>query len=223
LALALLLSALALTVLLPRLLGWASGPDGELVAVLKSSERRALELRVPDAEPLLTSSEHHYDRITVSVEGQTQAVATATLDFTGNFGATKVSSLGYEQVPFRYQERDWRPVKGLAPTLVSVIALLERRRKAIEVGDRTQLSVLAAGSLSPDAGVLGQESVWEMTSRRYEARAWYLRVDREEIRVTEEYRLVGASPDRPVDQTGARSFRLVPGPDGNLRFAGGVL
>ena len=44
-----------------------------------------------------------------------------------------------------------------------------------------------------------------MTQRRYQARAWYVRADRNPqtgettARVTEEYRLQGNTPDRPVD------------------------
>jgi hypothetical protein len=93
------------------------------------------------------------------------------------------------------------------------------------VGDSARLSALAlpgAPATGPDAGLaLGR--VWDLTHRQFEVKAWFLRLERDVVQVTEEYRLRGETPDRPFDTLGTRSLRLVRGKSGEFQFEGGVL
>jgi hypothetical protein len=61
-----------------------------------------------------------------------------------------------------------------------------------------------------------------VTHRRYQVKAWYLRTERSGVRVTEEYRLEGDTPDRPVDEEGRRSLVLVREGD-RLLFEGALM
>ncbi|HEX8437810.1 hypothetical protein [Archangium sp.] len=208
---ALLAAGVALTVLMPRLLGMAAGPEVEIITALKSTEQDRLELAIPGAGARLTSQTHHFARITVSVEpGGQRAVASATLDFSGRLGRTEVSSLGVEQVPFVLRGREWVPEGLAAPRLAAVVGALEARRRALEAGDRKTLMALRGPGEAGDGGGEAEvERVLALQRRRYEARAWYLRLERDEAVVTEEWRLEGVLPSRPVDEKGQRRLSLI--------------
>jgi hypothetical protein len=201
-----------LVVLVPRLLGSAAGPEAEIITALKSTEREGLELTVPGAQARLVSKEHHFARITVNVEpGGQRAVAWATLDFTGRLGRTEVGSLGVERVPFVLRGRTWAPEGLTAPRLVAVVGRLEARRRALEAGDRTALEALRAPGAATEGGGETEEleKVLALQRRRYQAEAWYLRLERDEVVATEAWRLEGVLPSRPVDEKGRRRLSLI--------------
>lgn len=204
-----LAAATALAVLGPRLLGFAAGPEAEIITALKRTERRGLELTIPGASAPLLSREHHFARITVDVEpGGQRAVAFATLDFDGTLGDTTVSSLGVERVPFVRRDGSWEPETQAAPRLVGAVAALESRRRALDGGSREALGVLAGPeAVSPDGPEL--EQVLRLRQRRYRAEAWYLRLERDGAVATERWQLQGSLPERPVDARGERQLSLV--------------
>ncbi|MFY2563707.1 hypothetical protein ACN469_39295 [Corallococcus terminator] len=198
----------ACAVLIPRLLGFAAGPEAEIITALKHTEAYGLSLPIPHASEPLTSQEHHFARITVKVEpGAKRAEAFATLDFEGKLGATQVGTAGVERVPFVLKDGDWTPEPSAAPRLVAVVAALEARRRALETADTEALGRLLAPG---NPGVAGPE--WDelkmMRGRVYRAEAWYIRLEREEAVVTEHWRLQGSLPSRPVDTRGQRSLSL---------------
>ncbi len=201
-----------LLVLVPRLLGAAAGPEAEIITALKSTEREGLELTLPGAGGKLVSREHHFARITVNVEpGGQRAVAWATLDFTGRLGRTEVGSLGVERVPFVLRGRTWEPEGPTAPRLVEVVGRLEARRRALETGNRTALEALRApGAVAEGGGEAEEvEKVLALQRRRYQAEAWYLRLERDEVVASETWRLEGVLPSRPVDERGQRRLSLI--------------
>jgi hypothetical protein len=201
-----------MAVLMPRLLGVAAGPEVEILTALKEAEQEGLELTIPGAGAPLKSTEVHFARITVSVEpGGERAVAWATLDFDGKLGRTEVSSLGVERVPFVRRGRQWVPEGLAAPRLAAVVRALEARRRALESGNREALAALRA----PEAGGGGVEEsaevarVMELQRRHYRADAWYLRLERDGAVASEQWRLEGQLPSRPVDERGHRQLSLV--------------
>jgi len=198
----------ACAVLIPRLLGFAAGPEAEVITALKRTEAYGLSLPIPHSAVPLTSEELHFARITVTVEpGAKRAEAFATLDFEGRLGATQVGTAGVERVPFVLKDGDWTPEPSAAPRLVAVVAALEARRRALETADAEALSRLLAPG---NPGVAGPE--WDelkmLRGRVYRAEAWYIRLEREEAVVTEHWRLQGSLPSRPVDTRGQRSLSL---------------
>ncbi len=204
--------AATLLVLVPRLLGVAAGPEVEIITALKSTERQGLELTIPGAEAKLVSKEHHFARITVNMEpGGQRAVAWATLDFTGRLGRTQVGSLGVERVPFVLRGRTWEPEGLTAPRLAQVVGRLEARRRALEAGDRKTLEALRAPEAVSDGGGEAEEveRVLTLQRRRYQAEAWYLRLERDEVVASETWRLEGVLPSRPVDERGQRRLSLI--------------
>lgn len=106
----------ASALLVPRLLGFAAGPEVEVITALKRTESYGLSLSVPGASVPLTSQEHHFARITVTVEpGGKRAVAHSTLDFKGTLGATQVGTAGVERSPFVSKRGDWVPETTESP------------------------------------------------------------------------------------------------------------
>lgn len=206
-------------VLLPRLLGLASGPEGEIITLLKRVEHDGLQLEVAGSSARLRSEKLSFDRIGVTVlpKGQ-QAQVTATLDFTGWLGETQVSSVGLERIRFQYQDFSWKPAEGYAPRLLSAVSLLELRRRALEKGELGRLSSLGGeGERSPELAQL-----LSLEQRRYRALGWFIRSEREEVLVREEYRLLGSLPQRPLDEVGARRLRLIER-EGKFIFSGGIM
>lgn len=200
----------AALVLVPKLLGLAAGPESELIALLKQTEGRDLALSIAGASEPLRSSRHRFDRISLVLDPQAgTALVTATLDFDGKLGSTRVSSLGLERIRFAYRHGSWSAEEGFAPRLAAVVAALERRRRALEAGDLGRLASLtmqrSSGALEEDAALL---RVLAIRERQYLAHAWYIRSERGEALVSEDFRLVGSTPDRPVDELGSLRLRL---------------
>lgn len=210
---AVLAAVAALVVVVPRLLGAAAGPEVEIITSLKSTEQHGLALTVPGSSAQLLSQRHHFARITVNVapDGRS-AVAWATLDFTGSMGSAEISSLGVERVPFVRKEGKWVPERSAAPRLVAAVSVLEARRRALEAGDVAALSALRERESAGEADEGGQRELERMLAfqrRRYRVRAWYLRLERDEASVTEQWRLEGDLPERPVDERGQRQLSLL--------------
>lgn len=210
---AILLAGVAVAVLLPPL-ELASGAETEIITLLKATERDGLRVPVPGLEIPLVSRRHYFDRITVRVDStRVTATAVATLDFDGKLGDVEVSSLGLERVHWRYRDREWEPVEGFAPTLARVVGALEARRRALEAGNLARLGALQGGEggqLLP-ARDEALRALLQVNPRKYRVRAWYIRAEREDVTVSEEYHLSGQLPDRPVDEVGRRRLTLRPG------------
>lgn len=195
--------AAVLVGLLPKWLGAAAGPETEILTELKRAESHGITLEVPGAGELV-SEKVSYQRISVTVSGE-HAVVTATLDFDGTLGATKVSSLGHERVPFVLTGTGWEPQAGFAPQLAGVVAALERRRRALTEGDVSNVC------FDGDAGQLTRadlEALLSVRNRSLSSTAWLIRSERDQVTVTEEYRLKGELPERPVDSLGTRRLLL---------------
>lgn len=193
----------------PRLLGFAAGPEAEIVTTLKEAEHDGVSLPVPGAPTPLVSRKLQYARITVSVapDGRS-AEAFATLDFEGVLGATTVSTAGVEAVPFTRESGRWKPVTSLAPRLVATVAALEARRRALADGQPDALSRLAGPGGDGGAGRTWEEMA-PLSKRRLTVQAWYARLERDEVTVTEHYRVEGDLPSRPVDTRGERPLLLL--------------
>lgn len=206
-----------------RLLGLAAGPGAVLIKTLEDTETGSFQLEVPGTAVPLKADQHHFDRLLVDAAPTgDRAVARATLDFDGTLGETKVSSLGVEEVPFVRAGRAWQPVRNLAPRLTAIVSALEARRRALESGSRTALETLVRGNeaaLRTDAEL---NRLLGVGKRRYQARRWLIRSEKEQVLVTEEYRLQGETPDRPVDDEGTRRLVLQES-DGEFFFAAGLM
>lgn len=207
--------ALAVAVLGPRLLGAAAGPEAELVTRLKTVERNGLTLALPGVGTLHGTA-LAFQRISVTLDADGQAATvTSTLDFTGNLARegelerTRVSSLGLERARYRWTDGDWVPESTDAPRLSAILAALEARRRFLD-----------SGALPPDAGL---DALREMTRRVYTSEAWYVRSERGEVLVSEDYRLQGDRPDRPVDERGTRRLSLVEDTAGMFNFPGPIM
>ncbi len=190
---------------LPRLLGTAAGPDVELITQLKKAEQEGLELKVLGGS--LTGKRVHYQRMTVSLEpGGRRATVLSTLDFTGELNGTEVSSLGVEKIVFGYDGTAWKPESNLAPRLVAVVTALESRRRALESGDRGTLQRLARAF---DAGLGKEADEWlALLERKVRIDAWFIRLDRDQVQVSEQYRMEGFGADRPFHSSGPRRLDL---------------
>ncbi len=194
-----------------RLVGLAAGPEAEVITLLKRAELEGLRLEIAGADQPLVGAAVHFDRFTVSADPAAgSALAVGTLDFTGRFGETAVSSLGLERIQFRASGFSFEPEGSLAPRLVAICAALESRRHALEVGDSVRLAALTgapkgAGRVA-DPEVL---RVLAVVGRRYRALAWYVRSERGEVLVSEDYQLSGSVPEKPIDERGSHRLRLV--------------
>lgn len=206
---------LAVAVLGPRLLGAAAGPEAELVTRLKNLERAGADWPV-GAAGTLHATQVSFQRISVVLDGDGQgATVTSTLDLTGNFERpggverTKVSSLGLERARYRYRDGAWSPEASDAPRLLAILAALERRR-----------ALLSQPELPVDAGL---ESLAGITRRRYSSEAWFIRSERGDVTVSEDFRLEGDRRDRPVDERGTRRLSLAEDTGGMFTFPGGLM
>jgi hypothetical protein len=217
-------AALAVVVLSlgTRLLGLAAGPESEIITLLKATEKDGLVLEVPGVPERLVSTRHHFERLVVEVDdkGRT-AQAVSTLDFEGRLGRTKLSSLGLERISFEHRGGRWS-ARAHAPILVQVAALLEARRQALHQGDLAALSRLSGQS---EQAMLEHPELFRILSlqnRSYRATAWYVRSDREEVLVGEDFHLQGDTPDRPIDEKGSKRL-LLRRSHGEFFFEGGVM
>lgn len=182
-----------------RFLGSAGGPDGAIVTHLKRLERSGVE------EPLggatLLGPKLQFERISVVLDADGKgATVTSTLDFTGELrragavpSSTRVSSLGLERARFKLVDGEWAPDGPALPRLLTILKALERRRAAIENGER-----------QPDGSI----PYGEVSGRRYQSLAWYIRSEREDVTVSEDFRFEGRTPDRPIDEKATRRLSL---------------
>jgi hypothetical protein len=207
-------AALALAVLVvgglglvwaPRLLGKAAGPDVELITQLKEAETAGLQ--IPLLGGTLKSKQLTFQRLTVTLDAPgKQATVLGTLDFNGAFGTTEVSSLGVEKIVFVFDGVDWKPQTTLAPRLAAVVTALEQRRRAFEAGNRVALESLAR---SGDAGLGAEADQWlDLLERKLQVDAWFIRLERDQVQVSEQYRLDGFGRDRPFRSAGPRRLDL---------------
>jgi hypothetical protein len=204
---------------MPKLLGKAAGPDVELITQLKEAEKEGLDLPVLGLS--LKSKKVHYQRMTVTLDAPgSRATVLATLDFTGDLGTTEVSSLGVEKIVFTFDGTDWKPQTHLAPRLVAVVSALESRRRALESGNRPALQKLAR---APDAGLGAEADAWlELMERKLKVDAWFIRLDRDQVQVSEQYRLDGFGRDRPFRSAGPRRLDLQAA-EGEFFFPNGLM
>ncbi len=191
--------------LAPKLWGEVGDVEGELITWLKKQEKDGVAVELsPGAR--LRSSELHYARLSVEVDAaKRRAVVRGTLDFSGKLGEVQVSSLGLEQVVFHYRDGRW-DAPSPAPRLAAILQALRAREDALAKGD---LGALRALSAAPDAGLAWAESILSLRDRNYRAKAWFIRSEREDVTVTEEYRVAGDTPERPIDEQGVKRLRLV--------------
>lgn len=188
-----------------RLLFEAAGPDGAIITHLKELERDGLSIAT-DAGTLLGST-LQYQRISVTLDAAgTRATVTSTLDFTGQLRRadadfTRVSSLGLERATYVLDGTEWTPETNDAPRLVAIVKALDARRVALDTGDTL-------------AGI---------AQRRWQSQAWFIRSEREEVEVAEDYRLTGTTPERPVDEKATRRLSLQEDGDGGFSFPGGLM
>lgn len=210
-------------VLMQRLLGAAGGPETQILSELKQTEGDTLKLEIRGAAVPLVSTNHAWARVVVDADLEARrAQAHSTLDFEGVLGKTKVSSVGLETVPFVYEDGAWTPTRGLAPRLTGIVAALEARRQALESGDVGRLRALSVPSetqLAEDPTVQG---FLRGTDRSYRSEAWYIRSDRGEVLVTEEFRYIATTPDRPIDEKGSRRL-LLKESGGEFLFSAGLM
>lgn len=204
---------------LPKLLGVASGPEGEILTLIKSEESKGLQFPIPGRSSPLRSTTAYFDRITITVapDGKS-AEAVATLDFNGVLHETRVSSLGYEKLRFVRTGFSWEVLGSYAPRLSRIVKALEARRMGLESGDLARLNIPTDASVPEELAQL-----LALGDRRYEARAWYIRTDRDEVLVTEDATLKGKSPDRPIHEERTRRLSLRPTASGEFFFPQGLL
>lgn len=227
-----------------RLFSHAAGDEADIVTILKTAERKGLEIEVSPGHPLVGVT-LMYQRLQVSVSGETATVS-STLDFTGVYARqTAVSSLGFEEIEFTRRSGHWEPVSSLAPRLVRTVAALTLRSQAL---NETRVSLDAQGAMtvvprersvpaaalaksvrlpdtSADGGVSGFFTVsradltlLEALTMRHAPTRWLIRGEREAIVVTEEAREVGATRDAPFDREVTRQFELRPSGAGTFFF-----
>lgn len=193
----------AIAFALPKVLNAAAGPEAEILIELKSHERDGIELKFPFG--VFTATQLQYSRLSVVIDSEESATVRATLDLNGKLirpdgSVTLVSSLGIEKVPFTKTGSSWEPSSGPCPTVQAAMTALEARRVAIEKGELSPVTAAA-----PDAEL----SQWlALKRRKLFAKAWYLRNEREDLTVSEDYRLTGDSPDKPVEVTGTKRLTL---------------
>lgn len=198
----------------------SAGPEAEVLSLLKAAEKELPSITVPAGKALQPHA-MQYGRLNVQAEGDTATVA-STLDLDGKVGDTHVSSLGWERVAFDRHTGVWAPSAGWAPRLAAALAVLEKRRAAIEQGQEVVMrSLQAPGQAENDLGMAWRQGL-PLKNRRYRAEGWYLRSEPDRITVTEEWRLEGDSPQRPHDVKGRTSLSLVE-LDGGFFFENGVL
>lgn len=204
---------LAVGVLGPKLLGAAAGPEAELVTRLKRLERPGVEWTVAGGR--LRADSVSFQRISVALDADGQgATVTSTLDYVGRFvrpdgSSTGVSSLGLERARYRFLRDEWAPEAGDAPRLTAIVDALEGRRVTLN-----------AQALPAEPGL---EALAALRQRRYWSADWYVRSERDEVLVSEAYRLEGEAPERPVDEKGTRRLVLRPAPGGLFTFPHGLM
>jgi hypothetical protein len=192
-----------------RLLGAISGPENELITWVKKREQT-----LQGFDPL-EATKVGYQRLSVSVaDDGDHATVSGTLDFRGTLGSTEVSSLGFERLRFVRQDGAWVAVDGPAPRLGAIVRALGRRSHALAAGD-----IPVADGLDADEA----EKYRRLTRRTFKAKAWFIRSERERVDVSEDYRLSGLLPERPVEEHATRRLVLQEDSKGEFFFPHGLL
>lgn len=204
---------------------WAAGdPTADLVVQLKTAERGGLSIPIPGEPAPLVSDRPSYDRLTVELQpGAPEAFVTATLDLRGKLGETEVHSLGFERVRFLRDGNGWTAPEGLAPVLGKVLAALCARRRALEAGKVPALAALAGQTPGQAVADPALALLLAVRDRKYAVKGWYVRVERDVVTVSEDYRLTGSTPERPVDEEKTRRLELRPNPQGEFYFTRGLM
>ncbi|PZR16623.1 MAG: hypothetical protein DI536_05545 [Archangium gephyra] len=196
---------LVVSVLGERFLFNVSGPETAIVTRLKQLEREGLEIVAPVGT--LAGGKLQYQRISIALDADGQgALVTSTLDFTGvlkrrDGTETKVSSLGLERARYRLKDDEWQPETNDAPRLLAIIAALDERRVAIDAG----------------------AAYAEIQHRRWVSQAWFIRSERDDVEVAEDYRLTGSTPDKPIDEKSTRRLSLREDGAQRFSFPGGIM
>jgi len=191
------------------------GAEGAIVTRLKVLEGDGLTVAL-DAG-LLVSQKPSYQRISVALDADGQgAEVTSTVDFTGPLQRppplppTSVSSLGLERARYVNESGDWKPARGDAPRLLAIVHALEGRRRALERGDPAL----------EDGGIAFPEVVRD---RSYRSEAWFIRSEREDVEVAEDFTLIGTALDRPVNERSTKRLTLQEADGGLFSFPDGIL
>jgi hypothetical protein len=193
----------ALTVVGPRLIGAAAGPEVEIITALKLLERKGIDFPIEGGELRLGTL--NFQRISVVVDPNARrATVTCTLDLIGRFvrgggsEQTRISSLGLERMEFSKDASGWAPNAPVLPRLAGIIERLEQRR----------IDVSAKGE-SADPAWAELALIRDAAARRLTSEVWLIRSEREHVLVSEDYRLRAETRDRPVDRKGTRQMVLV--------------
>lgn len=219
---AVLLGGLGLTALVRWF--WTSDPSTDLVLQLKTAERKGLKLAIPGEPEPLVSERPRYERLTVELTpGEPTAFVTATLDLEGKLGGVEVHSLGFERVRFERESLGWSAPEGLAPLASRAVAALCARRRALAEGKLAVLAALSRQTAERARADPALASFLALRERRYQVKGWYLRLEREGVLVSEDYRVTGISPDRPVDEEGTRRLELRQDEQGEFYFVRGLM
>jgi hypothetical protein len=126
-------------------------------------------------------------------------------------------------VRFQRDGLDWTAPDGLAPRLTRAMAALCARRRALEAGKLQALAALAGQTPEQAKADPALALALSVRERRYAVKGWYLRLERDSALVSEDYRLTGVTPDRPVDEAGTRRLELRVNERGEFYFARGLM
>ncbi|MBI5544912.1 MAG: hypothetical protein HY901_13560 [Deltaproteobacteria bacterium] len=201
------------------------GPEGEIARVLEA-QRSGVTCLVPGRGKLELSAVS-FAHVLVKPEGEGYT-AVGQVDAEGLFaGATGVSYLGLERVPFVRRDGRWEPKECLLPALHEVVWLLSDRRAAAQEGDAERIERLVAKSWRDER--FGREQAIAQLQARLAAPApqskverWVVRAERGKIDALEE--TSGQAPSEADGQRRPRKTRLeLVREDGKLRIAAGLL
>jgi hypothetical protein len=175
---------LALVRVLPEILGVAGGDEAQIAGALKATEPRGLSLAVEGCSEPLISSHHRYDRISVALDRQ-------------NGQARAVATLDFDG--------------KLGDTRISALGV-ERIPFRFADGRWQPLAGYAPELASAVSALETRRASEQGQSER--PIAWFIRLDRDEVLVTEQYGPKLQRPDRRL-----RLQRR----EGKLRFVDGLM
>ncbi|MGC4121701.1 MAG: hypothetical protein QM765_45415 [Myxococcales bacterium] len=166
------------------------GPDAEIAQYLQAQGTASPRFAVPGgAEIVLTQVS--FDHVLVKPEGE-GFTAVGQVDAEGTYGgATQVSYIGLERVPFIRSSGRWVPKGALLPAMQEVATLLLARHAAEEARDPAAIERLVAKSWG-DERVAREAALASMKERlaagpaKAQPKRWIVRVERERCEVLEE-------------------------------------